>query len=95
MATSVNDLTVQWEEDGTLKVRELDKHVLSDGPWATVMFRFEESDRQGGFRAPKVSIRRYQKKRGGYVFHSKFTVSSDEQGREIARVLDEWCNEGQ
>lgn len=91
MATNVDELTVQWEEDGDVKVRELEKHVLSSGSWATVMFLFQEKDpRTGAFRAPKVALRRYQKARGGWRFHSKFHLSSKAQAQEVARVIGEW-----
>jgi hypothetical protein len=89
---SIDELTVNWEENGELRVKELHKHVLEGhGAWATVLFRFSERAADGGWRAPKVQIRRYQKRKAGFVFHSKFTVPNDEQGLEIARVLEEWC----
>jgi hypothetical protein len=90
MAT-LDELTVRWEEDGVLKVEELDRHVLSDGPWATIAFHFRERAQDGGWRAPKVQVRRYQKRRAGYVFHSKFIVPSDEQALALADVLQKWC----
>lgn len=89
---TLDDLTVNWEENGELKVRQLDKHVLSEhGAWATVLFLFEERASDGGFRAPKVQIRRYQKRRSGWVVHSKFVIPNDEQALSIARVLERWC----
>lgn len=94
---SLDELTVNWEENGEPRVRELNKHVLSEhGSWATVLFLFEErggdgGDGQSGWRGPKVQIRRYQKRRSGWVFHSKFIIPNDEQALEIARVLGEWC----
>lgn len=89
---SLDELTVNWEENGELKVRELRKHVLSEhGAWATILFLFEERGSDGTFRAPKVQIRRYQKRRNGWVVHSKFVIPSDEQALAIARVLEEWC----
>lgn len=89
---SLDELTVNWEENGERKVRELDKHVLSEhGAWATVLFLFEERAPDGSFRAPKVQIRRYQKRRSGWVVHSKFVIPNDEQALAIARVLERWC----
>ena len=38
-----------------------------------------------------MQVRRYQKRRTGYVFHSKFIVPSDEQALELASVLTRWC----
>lgn len=91
---SLDELTVNWEENGELKVKQLAKHVLSEhGSWATVLFLFEEQSAEGSGRGPKVQIRRYQKRKGGWIFHSKFIIPSDEQALEIARVLSSWCGE--
>jgi hypothetical protein len=90
MAHSLDELTVNWEEDGELKVRELKRHVLSEhGSWATVLFLFEERAADG-FRPPKVQIRRYQKRKGGWIFHSKFVLPSAEQAREAAETILSW-----
>ena len=40
--SNVEDLTVNYEENGVLIVKELDKAVLSKGAWATVMFRYQQ-----------------------------------------------------
>lgn len=89
---TLDELTVNWEEDGVLKVRELEKRVLGEqGSWATVLFRFEERGTDGAFRSAKVQIRRYQKRKNGWVYHSKFIIPSEEQAREIASTLLEWC----
>lgn len=91
MATDVDALTVHWEEDGEVKVRELAKQVLSTGSWATIMFLFQEKDpRSGEFRAPKVAFRRYQKARGGWRFHSKFHLSSTAQAQLVAETITGW-----
>lgn len=94
MATNVDELTVHWEENGEVKVRELAKEVLSTGSWATVMFLFQEKDpRSGEFRAPKVAFRRYQKARGGWRFHSKFHLSSTAQAEQVAATIGRWMPE--
>jgi hypothetical protein len=92
MAASIDDLTVAWEENGEAKVRELDKRVLAEGTWATIAFRFCERAPDKTWRAPKVQVRRYQKRRNGYVFHSKFIVPSDEQALALGNALLEWCS---
>jgi hypothetical protein len=91
MSSNVDELTVHWEENGEVKVRELAKQVLSTGSWATVMFLFQEKDpRSGAFRAPKVAFRRYQKARGGWRFHSKFHLSSAAQAEQVAATISQW-----
>ena len=57
MAQTVDELTIQYEEEGKVLVRELDKRVLSKGAWATILFLFQSRNRQSGeFDPPQVSI---------------------------------------
>lgn len=91
MTEAIDQVTVNWEEDGELKVKELKRHVLSKGAWATVMFLYVEMDpKTKEYREPKVSIRRYKKRGDQYMLQSKFNVSSEAQGKEIARIIHEW-----
>ena len=88
---NVDELTVQFEKDGVVLIEELDKVVLSRGNWATILFRFREFDEKAGeFLEEKFALRRYQKRRGGYAVHSRFTLSSAEQGRAVAEALLKW-----
>ena len=41
MASDVNDITITYEEDGQLLVKELDKEILTKGAWATIVFRYQ------------------------------------------------------
>lgn len=91
MAEAIDQLTVNWEEDGELKVKELKKHVLSKGAWATVMFLYQEFDKKTNeYKPPKISIRRYRKRNDQYMYQSKFNISSEAQGLEISRIITEW-----
>ena len=91
MAESVDELSVNYEEDGVLLCRQLDKYVLSRGAWATVMFLYQDLNRQSGEYGPaKVSIRRFQKRDGTYLPRSKFNISSLDQGRKIVAALRDW-----
>lgn len=91
MADAIDQLTVNWEEEGELRVKELKRHVLSKGAWATLMFLYQEYDKKlNEFRPPKITIRRYRKRNDQYVFQSKFNISSEAQGKEIARIIEEW-----
>ncbi len=91
MSEAIDQLTVNWEEEGELRVKELKKHVLSKGAWATLMFLYQEYDKKTKeFRAPKITIRRYRKRNDQYMYQSKFNISSEAQGKEIARVIEDW-----
>jgi hypothetical protein len=55
------------------------------------MFLFQELNKKTGeYEAPRVSIRRYQKRGGVYKQQSKFNISSAKQAREISNVLTKW-----
>ena len=42
MSSTIDDLTIQYEENGTVLVKELDKAVLTKGAWATLVFRYQQ-----------------------------------------------------
>lgn len=91
MAETVEDLTINYEEDGTLIVKELDKEILSKGAWTTVLFRYQDFNRTKGEYGPeKFSIRRYQKRNGQYLPKSKFNISSPAQAEKIIETLSKW-----
>ena len=92
MSEEIDELTIQWvEDDGTVTLKELDKKVLSRGSWATVMFLYQDRNRQTGQLAPpRVRIVRYQKRGGRYLPQSKFNISSANQARQIVEALQRW-----
>ena len=93
MATTVEELTVNYSEGDTQLVKELDKIVLTKGAWATLIYRYQDWDAQNGeFGPEKFSIRRYQKRNGEYVQKSKFNISSAEQARKIIEALQTWLD---
>lgn len=94
MASDVNDLTMNYEEDNILLVKELDKVVLSKGAWSTLLFRYQQWDRKNEkYGDDKYSIRRYQKSNGVYNQRSKFNISSKEQAKKIISTLQGWTEE--
>jgi hypothetical protein len=94
MASEIDELTVQYEEDGLVTVKELDKKVLTKGAWSTIIFRYQDWDRRKEeYGKDKYSIRRYQKRSGQYQQKSKFNISSPDQARAIIDALQEWLKE--
>ena len=94
MSTDATDLTVNYEEDGTLIVKELDKEILSKGAWTTIIFRYQDMNRTTGEYGPeKYTIRRYQKQKGQYLPKSKFNISSKIQAQKIIDTLSRWVPE--
>ncbi|MDR3361639.1 MAG: hypothetical protein LBO64_02175 [Desulfovibrio sp.] len=91
MSASIDDITVQYEENGQILVNELDKVVLSKGAWTTILFRYQEWRAASDDYGPdKYVIRRYKKSGGEYRQQSKFTISSAEQARKIIEALRSW-----
>ena len=93
MSANVEDLTISYEENGWLVVRELDKAILSKGAWATVLFRYQEwIPANDSYGPDKYAIRRYKKTGGEYRQQSKFTISSADQARRIVETLQGWLD---
>lgn len=88
---SIDDLSVDYEEDGQLLVRQVDKVVLSRGAWTTILFRYQQWRPETADYGPdKYLIQRYKKSGGEYRRQSKFNISSAEQARKIVDALSAW-----
>lgn len=94
MASTPDELTVNYTENGIDIVKELDKRILSKGAWTTILYRYQDWDaRKGEYSGDKFTIRRYQKKGGEYRQQSKFNISSRDQARQIIDALGEWLQD--
>lgn len=91
MSENIEDLSIEYVEDGTLIIKQLDKKVLTKGAWSTIVYRYQELDRnKQEFSGDKYSIRRYQKRNGQYMQRSKFNISSKDQALKLIEILQEW-----
>ena len=89
--TTVDDLSIEYSEDGQVLVKQLDKKVLTKGAWSTVMYKFQDWNKaKEEYGPPKFTIRRYQKRNGEYFQKSKFNISSVAQAQSIIDALQEW-----
>lgn len=96
MAEKIDDITIDYFQDDVHVVKEVEKMVLTRGSWTTIMFLYQEADKNTGeFGAEKVSIRRYQKRNGAFRQQSKFNISSAKQSKAICEVLAKWFPEEQ
>lgn len=94
MASEANDITINFEENNILKVKELDKVILTKGAWATIMFKYQQWDAKNEkYGDDCYTIRRYQKRSGNYMQKSKFNISSKDQAGKIIEVLQTWIAE--
>jgi hypothetical protein len=91
MAETLEDLTYDYEDEGVLVRKQIDRAILTKGGWATVMFLFQELDRATGkFRPPKMAIVRFKKAKGSYRKQSSFNISNEKQARQITEVFEGW-----
>ena len=91
--SDVKDITVNYEENGILLVKELDKEILSKGSWATVMFKYQQWEAANQRYGPVLyTIRRYRKRNDDYRQQSKFNISSIEQAKKIIGTLRQWID---
>lgn len=94
MAATVDELTVNYSEGGQQLVKELDKVILTKGAWSTILYKYQDWNRQKNeFGPTKFTIRRYQKRNGEYRPKSKFTISSIDQAEKIIAALQNWIDE--
>lgn len=91
MASKVEEITIEYVDEGVTTVKELDKVILSKGAWTTIIFKYQDWDKRKEVYGPiKYSIRRYQKKNNEYRPKSKFNISSNEQAQKIIDSLNAW-----
>jgi leucyl-tRNA synthetase len=92
----IEDVTINYEEDGVQVIQELDKEIISRGAWATVLFRYRQWERsREGYGPDRYTLRRYRRTGGEYRQQAKFNISSVEQARRIVEVLSRWIAEAE
>lgn len=91
MASTVDEITIEYVDGGVTTIKELQKVILTKGAWTTIMFEYQDWDKRKEEYGPaKYSIRRYQKKNNEYKAKSKFNISSKDQAQKIIDVLTNW-----
>ncbi len=94
MSAEVEDLSVDYEEEGVQVVQQLDKEILSKGAWATVLFRYRQWEpKKEDYGPDRFTIRRYKKLHGEYRQQAKFNISSRDQAEKIVAALQRWLAE--
>ena len=93
MAETIDEISLNYEEDGQLIVKELDKEILTRGAWTTIVFRYKQWDKKTeDFGKDLYTIRRYRKMKGNYMQQSKFNISNSEQASKIIAALQKWID---
>ncbi len=94
MASTVDEITIEYVDGGVVTVKQLDKVILTKGAWATIVFKYQDWDKRKEVYGPeKYSIRRYQKKNNEYRPKSKFNISSKDQAQKIIDTLNMWMKD--
>ena len=94
MASTPEELTVNYVDGGVEVMKELDKKILSKGAWTTILYRYQDwNEGKQEYSKDKYTIRRYQKRNGEYQQKSKFNISSPDQAQQIVEALSDWLKE--
>ena len=94
MPSDVNEITINYEENGILLVKEIDKVILTKGSWATIMFKYQQWEAaKEQYGQILFTIRRYRKRNDDYRQQSKFNISSVEQAKKIITTLQHWIGQ--
>lgn len=94
MAEFIDELTVEYIEDGVKTIKELDKIILTKGAWCTVIYKIQNWNRaKQEYNPASYTIRRYQKRSGEYQQRSRFNISSKDQASKIIDALSKWIKE--
>ncbi|MGL1931636.1 MAG: hypothetical protein OCC45_07720 [Desulfotalea sp.] len=94
MASTVEELTINYEEDGKVLVKETGKVVLTKGAWTTIVYRYNNwKPAIEDYDKDMYTIRRYQKRNGEYMPKSKFNISSKKQAQQVVEALSNWIEE--
>lgn len=94
MSAEVEDLSVDYEEEGVQVVQQLDKEILLKGAWDTVLFRYRQWEpKKEDYGPDRFTIRRHKKLHGEYRQQAKFNISSRDQAEKIVAALQRWLAE--
>ncbi|MCA1765714.1 MAG: hypothetical protein LC633_05640 [Desulfobulbaceae bacterium] len=94
MAETIDEITINYEEDGVLIVKELDKEILTRGAWSTIIFKYQQWEKgKDKYSDDRYTIRRYRKMKGAYSQQSKFNISGRDQAAKLAEILKRWAKE--
>jgi hypothetical protein len=94
MAQTIDELTIEYVDEGVTTIKQLDKIVLTKGAWSTIVYKYQDWEKaKQRYSPPKYSIRRYQKRNDQYNLKSKFNISSTDQAQKLIEILNHWIAE--
>ncbi len=92
MMDTIEAISINYEEDGILIVKEIEKEVISKkGAFVTVLFRYQDwQAKKEEYSEDKFAIRRFQKRNGEYKAIAKFSLTDTAQAKELIETLSKW-----
>lgn len=82
-------------DEGGEAVEELDRAVLSEGPWTTVAYLVRtRRDPEAAWEGPFLWLHRYQQVRGGWKLASRFRTTEPAQLERLGAFLHRLEAEG-
>ncbi len=74
VVAELDDVTYDLEVDGEQVRRQLQRRVWERRGWATVAIVFDERDRSGAWKPPKLALIRLQRVREAWKKHAAITL---------------------
>jgi hypothetical protein len=91
-AEDIDEISVEYEEDGVQRVKQEDKVIVARGGWPVIVFLYREWDEATqAFGPAKITLRKYRKQHGTYRQESKFNIGNLTQAAAISEVLSRWA----
>ncbi len=92
----LEDISVEYEENGVLLVKQEAVEVISRGGWPVLLFSYREMDQKtGDYGRLKFSLRKYRKRQGVYRPEAKFNIGNAGQAVAIAKTLMDWAKDAE
>ena len=93
-AEDIDDITVEYEEEGILVVKQESKEIIARGTWPVLAFVYREWNvAANDYGPPKFTLRKFRKQAGTYRMESKLNIGNAVQARAISEVLKRWTDE--
>jgi hypothetical protein len=93
-AEDIDDITVEYEEDGVMVVKQEQKEIIARGTWPVLAFVYREwNPTANDYGPPKFTLRKFRKQSGTYRMESKLNIGNTVQARAISEVLKRWTDE--
>ena len=93
-AEDIDEITVEYEEDGFQVFKQEAKEIIARGTWPVLAFRYREWDKAAEVYGPvKFTLRKFRKQNGTYRMESKLNIGNPVQALAISDVLRRWIDE--